>query len=485
MEKDRIRFRFRALLKLPAEDECVEFKHNNCDPSEIGQYISAIGNSAALRGEEAGFIVWGVEDGTRRLVGTTFKPRQAKIGNEELENWLATQLTPRNDFRIYEFVECGVPVVVFEVPRPMNCPIRFKTEAYIRCGSYKKLLRDFPDKERKLWHSFSHAAFEAHRAVEALDADDAIDLLDYPSYFLLVKERLPTARAPILERLVAEKFLLTRDNVRYDVTNLGAILFARRLDQIHGLGRKVLRVVVYPADDRIHGTKEQLGTKGYAVGFSGAVDWIMDQLPQHEEVQQALRVSKSAYPRIAVRELLANALIHQDFTLTGTGPLVEIFANRIEITNPGVPLVDTMRFIDQPPRSRNEAVAAFMRRIAICEERGSGIDKVVSSVEEFLLPAPEFSVVGENVRTVLHGPRRLADMSREDRVRACYQHACLNCVSGRTTTNTSLRRRFSIEDRNYAMASRIIADALSANVIKRDNPESRSKKHAKYLPFWA
>ncbi len=87
------------------------------------------------------------------------------------------------------------------------------------------------------------------------------------------------------------------------------------------------------------------------------------------------------FPELAIRELVANALIHQDFSVTGAGPTVEIFDDRIDITNPGEPLVDTQRFLDTPPRSRNEALASLMRRARICEERGSGIDKVVLEVE--------------------------------------------------------------------------------------------------------
>jgi predicted HTH transcriptional regulator len=93
-----------------------------------------------------------------------------------------------------------------------------------------------------------------------------------------------------------------------------------------------------------------------------------------------------------VRELVANALIHQDFSLSGAGPMVEIFDGRIEITNPGEPLVDTDRFLDSPPTSRNEGLASLMRRFRICEERGSGIDKVVAQLELYQLPPPVFEV---------------------------------------------------------------------------------------------
>jgi ATP-dependent DNA helicase RecG len=190
------------------------------------------------------------------------------------------------------------------------------------------------------------------------------------------------------------------------------------------------------------------------------------------------------YPQIAIRELVANALIHQDFTMTGTGPMVEIFSDRIEITNPGKPLIDPLRFIDEPPQSRNESLAAFMRRVGICEERGSGIDKVIFQVELFQLPAPDFCVTEDHTKVTLFAHRGWSDMDQQDRIRACYQHACLCYASNEQMTNTSLRRRFGIEDKNYAIASRIIADTIAAGLIKPENPNNKSKKHAKYVPFW-
>lgn len=191
------------------------------------------------------------------------------------------------------------------------------------------------------------------------------------------------------------------------------------------------------------------------------------------------------YPEIAIRELVANAIIHQDFNVTGAGPMVEIFSDRIEITNPGVPLIDTNRFIDEPPRSRNEDLAAFMRRINICEERGSGIDKVIDAVEMFQLPAPEFKVVEYNTKVTLFAYKKLADMDARDRIRACYQHACLRYVSNEYMTNFSLRERFSITDKNYSMASRIISDTINEGLIRQYDPENKSRKHTKYVPYWA
>jgi len=165
--------------------------------------------------------------------------------------------------------------------------------------------------------------------------------------------------------------------------------------------------------------------------------------------------------------------------------MVEVFKDRMEITNPGVPLVDTDRFLDSPPRSRNEALASFMRRIGICEERGSGVDKVVFQTEFFQLPAPCFERAGEDsTRAILFSPQPLTRMDMEDRVRACYLHACLKYVNRDFMTNTTIRARFGIANSNKAMASRYIREAVKQGAI-RPHDKGATPKLRKYVPFWA
>ena len=478
-----------ALLKrlttLSHETEWVEFKHNYADPQDIGEYISAIANAAALHERQCGYIIWGVEDQTHRVVGTTFQPRKAKVGNQELESWLALQLEPRIDFVVHEFESEGMPVVLFEIPRATVQPVRFHKEEYIRAGTYKKKLRDFPEKERKLWQLFDQIPFERHVAMENVPVDSVLSLLDYPAYFDLTEQPLPENRAGILEKLSSEKFIRPKDNGRYDITNLGGILFAKNLSSFGRLARKSIRVIIYQGNNRVETIREQTGVKGYAVGFEGAISFINNQLPQNEIIEQAIRKEVRMYPEVAIRELVANAVIHQDFSLTGTGPMIEIFSDRMEITNPGIPLIDPLRFMDEPPQSRNEALAAFMRRLHICEERGSGIDKVVAAVELYQLPAPDFSMSSNHTKAVLFAQRDFSEMNRKDRMRACYQHACLRYLSHDFMTNTSLRERFSIEKKNYSMASRVISDTIRIEWVRRYEEDGASKRHAKYVPFWA
>jgi predicted HTH transcriptional regulator len=467
------------------EVEWVEFKQNNADPEEIGEYLSALSNAAALKHKPRSYLVWGVEDGTFDLVGTTFRPRTQKVGTQELENWLVIHLHPQVHFQIHEAEEGGRHFVVFEIPAAMHSPIRFKDTEYVRVGSYKKKLRDHPELERSLWSILSRMAFEDGIALPDVTSDRVLELLDYPNYFRLMKQPFPDGRSAILDRMLKEALITEAGGDRYHITNSGAILFARDLSEFRGLARKVLRVIVYKGENRVSTLKEQPVATGYAVGFEGAVRYILDQLPQNEHIGEALRTTVEMYPRLAVRELVANALIHQDFTITGSGPTVEIFSSRMEITNPGRPLIDPLRFIDEPPRSRNEAIAAIMRRADICEERGSGIDKVISAVEAFQLPAPDFRVTDSSTVAVLLAARDFQQMDRGDRVRACYQHACLQYVSGKRMTNTTLRQRLGIEKSSYPMASRIIHDAIDSGLVKPYAQGNESKKNASYVPFWA
>lgn len=471
-----------SLVENSQECEWIEFKHNNDDPDRMGEYVSAISNSAALCKKDKGYIVWGVDDETHTLVGTTFRPHTKKIGNEELENWLLRLLTPRIDVRIHEGDVGGKHIVLFAIQPASHQPVRFKDTEFIRIGSYKKKLKNYPEKEQALWEIFSNTTFESRMAATKVTSDDVLALINYTSCFELLEHPLPDNRQAIFDRLTSEKVIVPQPGDRFDITNVGAVLFATDLTRFDRLARKAPRVIIYKGENRTETIKEQGGARGYAVGFEGLVSYINDQLPQNEQVEQALRHQVRVYPEIAIRELVANALIHQDFRLTGTGPMIEIFSNRMEITNPGLPLIDTLRFIGAPPQSRNEVLAKLMRRMSICEERGSGIEKVIFHVEVFQLPAPDFRTSPNHTIAVLFGPRPFAEMSRQDRIRACYQHACLLVVSGKQLANASLRQRLGIEKSSHSVASKIIRDTINAELIRQ---AGGSRKDARYVPFWA
>jgi len=483
MEEKELHDLLNMLLALPKETEWVEFKHNFHSLEEVGERLSALANGACLLNQHHGFLVFGIENETHAIVGTDFHPSKHKKGNEECEHWIAQRLNPRADLKIYEFKKGGRNITVFQIDAATIQPIDFIHEAYIRVGSITRKLRDFPGKERKIWKKFNQQVFENNIAKTKLSADDVIRLLDTSGYFDMIELPYPTTQAGVLERFESEN-LIVKSIDGWAITNLGAILFAKDLKNFPSVSRKSIRVVVYDGKNKVKTKKDITDARGYAVGFAPMLQYIHDQLPANEIITRALRETAKMYPEIALRELIANALIHQDFSVTGAGPAIEIFEDRIEISSPGQPLISPLRFIDEY-QSRNESLASLMRRLRICEEKGSGIDKVIYYAEAGQLPAPDFKVKEKHTVAVLFAHQKLNDMDKKDKIRACYQHCCLKYVSNETMTNESLRERFQIEDQNAATASRIIKDTLVEGYIKPLDPQNKSRKYPKYIPVWA
>jgi len=468
-----------------AELPWIEFKHNNAVPQEIGEYISALSNAAALFNQNNALMIWGIDDAAHTVEGTTFDPKTVKQGNQSLALWISTQLEPQVQFYFHKTEVEGKAVVLLEIAAAYSVPVKFRGIEYIRIDSNKKKLKDFPDTERELWAIFSRRPFETLTAAENISGETALRLLDYPVYFEMLNDDLPNSQSSVLERLLAEHMIEKCETGQYNITNLGAILFARRLSDFPSLGRKAIRVIQYKGRNRMaSASKEQVINKGYANGFEGLIEYINSLLPVNEVIGAALRKQVPMYPELAIRELVANNIIHQNFFLSGSSPMIEIFDGRMEITNPGIPLIDKDRFIDHPPISRNERLAGFMRRIGICEERGSGFDKVVAQTEHYQLPAPEIEIYDNHTRVILYAHQEFSKMSKGNRIHACYLHACLKRVNRDTMTNASLRERFAIDEKNSSMVSRVLREACEAGLIKVSE-DSTAKRNRNYLPFWA
>ena len=248
----------RELCKLSHETEWLEFKVDDAEPNEIGELLSALSNSAALVGKASAYLVWGVADGDHAIVGTRFNPRAAKVGNEELENWLLKLLTPKIHFRFYEVTVDGRSIVLLEIERAFRHPVQFQGQDFIRVGSYKKRLKDFPERERALWRIFDCMPFEKGIAAEHIPDDEVLQLLDYPAYFHLLKLPLPENRDGILKALADDSLVCPCDAGGWNITNLGAILFAKGLEDFHSLRRKAIRVIQYRGTSRVETLKEHV-----------------------------------------------------------------------------------------------------------------------------------------------------------------------------------------------------------------------------------
>jgi predicted HTH transcriptional regulator len=472
------------LRRFGSEDACVEFKHNNDDPEMIGKLVSALSNGARAIGKEVAYILWGVEDGTGRVVGTTFDPDAKKINGQAFVFRLAQLLKPGPAFEFRTIHHPDGRVVLLEIPAANLAPVEYAGTAYLRVGNATPKLSDHPERYQKLITNLRPYVWEAGNARTFVDADAVLELINYPAYFKLTAQKLPDGRAAILERLEAERLISKDVGGRWNITNMGAILFATDLTRFdEALSRKAVRFVAYDGRNKaatvIH---RQDGKMGYATGFEGLVDYLNGLLPKAEHIGAAFREAVPLFPQIAIRELIANALIHQDMTISGAGPQIALFSDRLEITNPGESLVSPDRMIDLPPRSRNPMIGAFMRRIGLCEEQGSGLDKVVIAIEEMHLPPPKFKAEADSMQVILYGPRPFADMTQAERIQASYQHAVIKWLEGDKMRNASLCDRLGVERRNAAQISAVIKEAITAGYLKPADPEH---PRAGYYPSWA
>lgn len=371
-------------------------------------------------------------------------------------------------------------ISLYVIPAAKNQPVEFHHQSYIRIGSITRKLNEYPEKQAKIWKK-DVVPFEKEIAMDNLSAADITKYLSTETYFDLMKIPYPSTQQGVINKFIEDGLVVK--NRSYAITKLGALLFAKQLKDFESVARKSIRVIVYKGKNKVETEREQIGGQGYAIGFEGLLIWINSQLPANEEIGKALRKESRMYPEVAIRELVANALVHQDLNEKGF-PMIEIFLDRIEISNPGTPLVIPERFIDAYV-SRNEKLADIMRRMGFCEEKGSGLDKVIFNIELFQLPPLNVVVAESRTRVTMYSYKNLLDLDKKEKVRACYQHACLKYVSNEKMTNQSLRERFKIADHNSATASRIIKDSLEEGVIKKDDPESKSRKYPSYLPVWA
>jgi len=468
----------KSLYPVSQELNEIDWKSGLSYKSErMAQHISAFANCP-----NGGYLAFGIgNDGSPKpLDKNEMDTIIQKLGNIARNN-LAQPVGIEHAIADFK----GNVVLFIRIPEHNEKPVHLRGsdifDSYKRsAGQTVKLSRH---EVKQLIAISSGFDFEAQLAMPNTSDDDVLKLLDYDSYFTLQDKRLPDTKLSILQTLASDD-LINKSTQGWNILNLGAILFAKDLKSFKELKRKAVRVIVYKETSRINALKEQEGGSGYASGFEGLVNYVMDQLPSNEVIENALRKKVKVYPEKAIREFVANALIHQDFALTGSGVMIEIFTDRIEITNPGVPLVDTNRFIDTAPKSRNESLASLMRRLNICEERGSGIDRAIEAIEEFQLPAPKFIRGDDYTRVILYAPAPLTRMNNDDRIRACYQHTCLHYVNNQSVNNQSVRKRFNIAKNNISFASKIIADTIEAGFIKASDPENASKKFASYVPFW-
>jgi predicted HTH transcriptional regulator len=466
-----------SLYPVPSERNEIDWKSGLSSKTErLAHHLCAFSNL-----EGGGFLVYGVNDDATMF---SVSKEQSDEIIKKLGNIARNNLIPPVPLEHANLDFNGNSLLFIHIPENAEKPVYMRDgtiyDSYRRsAGQTVKMSRQ---EVKQVIANSQGLLFHEQMAMTDVTVDEVLRLLNYDSYFQLAKRNFPENKTAILETLANEEFIV-RQGENWSISNLGALLFARDLTKFKWLQHKTLRIIIYTGKGRIDAHPEQDFKEGYACGFEHFIQFIMERTSV-EVIEKVFRETKSAYPERTVRELLANSLIHQDLWQSGTHTMVEIFPDRIEMTNPGTPLVDINRFIDTPPKSRNEKIAVLMHNFDLCELRGSGIDRAIEAVEKAILPAPKFIKGDFYTKVVIYPKKTFAEMTKDDRIRACYQHCCLKYMDNEKMTNQSFRDRMGIEEKNYSMASRIIKETINAGLIKGYTPENIEKKAVHYIPYW-
>jgi len=467
------------------ESEILDYKENLNDAQVIGEYISALGNSAILANNPMAYLIWGIHNLDKEIVGTSFDPYRDSVNKKNqmpLITFLETFLNPRIVLKWDVFHINGSKVVSLSIDvTGVNRPIKFKGKSFIRSGTSKKNIDEFPEKERQLWKAFESSKFELEYARSGLSWNQVKSVLDL-NFFATT---LDIHDEEVLKHSLLESKVIAETGNQFNLTNLGAYTLARNLTEFPYLQRKAIRVTRYRGNRNVdNAIMDRIGNVGIAVGFSNVIKVIMNSLPYKEEYHAGVREDRPAFPQIAIRELVANALVHQDFTVSGSRPFVEIYDGRVEISNPGTPLIAPERFLDYKPRSRNDELADILGKLRIVESRGTGIDKAVYALEEQDLPAMDISIQGVDTTVVkLTTKKPFKEMTITDKNHSIYWNACLRYVEGLTIDNASVRKRFRLDKNSSAQVSKALNAAMDAKLFKPYD-KNAGRKFFSYIPFW-
>ena len=472
----------RGLCELDSEETWFEFKTNLSDPEKIGEYVSALANSAMLEDKQDAFMVFGIVDATHEIVGTSTRLKTQKVKGELLASWLTRYLDPKVHFSFHGCQISGKRVEFVCIKPTYEKPVKFKNVAYIRIESANKRLDDYQEIERSLWLLTSRYSFEAGVAESNVSEQEIFERFGCKTLAKLFYGKALSNEAIITDFLSRG---LIRDNLQggFDVTNLFALVAAKNMNEFKSLENKAPRLIVYKDRSKEFALDDVQGQLGYAVGFERLLRYVMSKIEGDEVFLHGVRTKTHKHPEISVREFLANALIHQDLTAVGHGPRIEIFSDKMVITNPGKPLIETDLFINAPAKSRNEKLARLLRDAHLCEERGSGVDRACAAIEKEIQAPPLFRDVEDSTIVTLFRSASFARMTKEDRVRACYQHACLKYIMGDPLTNSSLRLRLGLNANQSASATSVINDTIETGLIKPVDTE-QGKKNSRYFPAW-
>lgn len=390
-----------------SEKEWFEFKRNHCPPEQIGEYLSALANSAALANQPRGYLVFGVDDDSHDVVGTTFDPYAVQVkGNQEMLHWTAAGLQPNSGFDVHTVEHPSGRVVVFEVRPASDCPVSFYGTPYVRVGSSKVALAKHPEKARALWTR--RTDWSAGLCEDASLAD-----LD-PSAIKKAREQF-TIKHPGQSADVAAwddaTFLNKAKLLRQGAVTRTAILLLGRGESATMLSPAVAKITWVLKD----AANRELDYEHFGPPFVLVGDRLQKRirnltvraLPSGTLFPQEI----TQYDPWVIREALHNCIAHQDYGLHGRINVVET-PDAVLLTNVGSFLPGSVaRVIEQdaPPEVyRNPFLADAMVELNLIDTQGGGIKRMFETQRKRWFPMPDYDL-SDAGRVAVSIPGRILD----------------------------------------------------------------------------
>lgn len=390
------------LLSLPREQCTVEFKSNLADKDEIGQYLSALANAAALDGHERAWLVWGVADGTHAVTGTTFDPFGLKVaGNQSLVMWLQQMTQPRADFQFHEVHPPQGQVVMQEIHPARSAPVAFQNVRYIRVDSHKTRLGEHPDKEARLWARLGVKEDWSGALVPGATLDDldpaAVAAARQRFTEYLLRSEPDTGRHDAIRAEAGawtDETLLNKARItRQGRITRSALLLLGRDESAHFLSPADAKISWIPRDAGNATLTSQHFGPPFLLATEKAFARIRNLTLDHMPDGTLFPTPVPRYDNWVMREALHNAVAHQDYALGGKINLVE-HPDRLVLSNLGqfIPgSVEWMLEHQSPPEHyRNQWLIDGMIRLRMIDQAGSGIWRMFTTQRQRLFPLPDY-----------------------------------------------------------------------------------------------
>ena len=306
------------------ENHCLEFKTNNNNPERIGKYISALSNMAVIDNVEYGYLVYGIDDKTHAIVGTNIDLHKDKVGNATLEFWLNSLLFPKGVFDFDDLLVDNKRVVIIQIKKAVSSTTTFSGDEYGRVNESLVSLSTQPQLRKDLWEKILFSVRENDVALASVPPLELEKYIDIRKYYSLLKQSYPLSFEEITTRLVGEGFVKKRDDGRLDITILGALCIATSFSCFPSLGNKGIEIIKYSTSSRASSTNIPIKfDSGYLFCFEPIINTVINLMGAKEVVERGVRMRQEPIPALIVREMVGNAMIHQNISPNSGKILIE------------------------------------------------------------------------------------------------------------------------------------------------------------------